>query len=416
MMNDHGTGALLEDTTRLIRRFVALPTDHDLHAIAAWAMHCWVLDAFDSTPRLALLSPEKGSGKSRTLEVLALITPQPIHTVSITAAALKRLVGSGEPVTILIDEADTLLGWKTRTENEDLRGLVNGGHRRGAMSASVSMDKRNAGAVERFSQFAPVALAGIGDLPDTIMDRAIIVTMKRRKADERVDSFRERRVRRETVHLEDALRMWSEDEGLLEALAERLEVLGDDGGMPDGIGDRPADVWEALVAIGDVAGGVWSERIRAACVAMNERRRESEVSLGVVLLRDIRQVFDSAGADRLASGELAIELGRIEGSPWSDMRGKPLDANGLARRLRQFGIRPGSHRLGERTHRSYLRADFEDAWARYGDLPEPSGSRDTRDTRDTGPNVTPVTPVTGTGDTPADMLRRIADDAVAPVV
>jgi len=414
MTDSFGTGRLLDDTSRLLSRFVALPSEHDLHAIAAWALHTWAIEAFDSTPRLALLSPEKGSGKSRTLEVLSLITPTPIHTVSLTAAALKRLVGSGQRVTILIDEADTVLGWKTRSENEELRGLVNGGHRRGAVSASVSMDKSRAGEVERFSQFAPVALAGIGDLPDTIMDRSIVIAMRRRKPDERVESFRERKARKLTVYLEERLLVWSENDMLIQALCDRIDALGDDDLMPPGIGDRPADVWEALIAIGDIAGDLWSQRIRDACVHLNERRRESEVSLGVLLLRDIRQVFETEGVDRIHSGELAIALGSIEGSPWSDMRGKPVDANGIAKRLRPFGIRPGSHRIGERTHRAYLRADFEDAWQRYGDLGLPAPSHDIRDTRNTDELVTPVTPVTAFEEG-QERLRRLEHALPTPV-
>ena len=37
--------------------------------VALWVLHCHTLDVFESTPRLALLSPEKGSGKTRTPEV-----------------------------------------------------------------------------------------------------------------------------------------------------------------------------------------------------------------------------------------------------------------------------------------------------------------------------------------------------------
>ena len=78
-------------------------------AVTLWIIHCHAVDAFESTPRLALLSPEKGSGKTRTLEVLALLVPGPMHAVNMTAAALYRVVADQQP-TLLLDEADTYLG------------------------------------------------------------------------------------------------------------------------------------------------------------------------------------------------------------------------------------------------------------------------------------------------------------------
>ena len=40
--------------------------------------------------------------------------------------------------------------------------------------------------------FAATALAGLGDLPDTVMSRSIIVRMKKRAPHERIDPFRSR--------------------------------------------------------------------------------------------------------------------------------------------------------------------------------------------------------------------------------
>ena len=53
-----------------LRRFVAYPSDHAAVAVTLWAAHTHVVDRFESSPRLACLSPEPGSGKTRNLEVL----------------------------------------------------------------------------------------------------------------------------------------------------------------------------------------------------------------------------------------------------------------------------------------------------------------------------------------------------------
>jgi len=49
------------------------------------------------------------SGKTRTVEVLGLVVPNPMNVVNATSAALFRQVVSDRP-TLLIDEADTYLG------------------------------------------------------------------------------------------------------------------------------------------------------------------------------------------------------------------------------------------------------------------------------------------------------------------
>src|SRR4051812_9941954 len=82
---------LLDELDALFARYVAFPSIEARHAVVLWAVHCHALDAFESTPRLAFLSPEKGSGKTRSLEVLGLVVPEPMHAVNMSAAALYRV-------------------------------------------------------------------------------------------------------------------------------------------------------------------------------------------------------------------------------------------------------------------------------------------------------------------------------------
>ncbi len=138
--------------------------------------------------------------------------------------------------------------------------------------------------------------------------------------------------------------------------------------MPEGIEDRNADVWEALLAIADLAGADWPERARVAAVSLVTDSSDRAGSLGVLLLRDLRTVFKNA--DRLPTEVILERLTQLEESPWGDLRGKPLDARGLARRLSKYGqIKPGVYRDGAGTVRGYLAADLLDAWQRY--LPQP---------------------------------------------
>jgi hypothetical protein len=366
---------LLDELDRLLGRFVVFPSESARHAVAAWVVHTWSLPAHESTPRLALLSPEKGSGKTRTLEVLELVCPGALHTVNLSAAALFRKVSQGS-CTLLLDEADTYLGLGTAQQHEDLRGLVNAGHRRGAVAYRCVIDKGVK--VEEFPAFAPCALAGIGDLPDTILDRAIVVAMKRRAPGEVIEPFRRRQVKPLTDHLAERLAAWAEE--CIEELAD-CEPL-----MPEGLTDRPADVWEALVVIGDHAGGAWRSRIREAAVSLNNVRAERDPSLGVRLLADCRAVFGQL--DRLTTEDLVGRLVALDESPWGELRGKPLDARGLARRLRRYDVRPGDHRFGDSTRKGYRREDFADAWTRY--LPPPGGGQQPQQGQPAGADVADV--------------------------
>src|SRR5690606_16155993 len=99
-------------------------------AHALWIAHAHLMDVWDSTPRLAVLSPEPGSGKSRVLEVSELLVPRAVEAVNVTPAYLFRKVSApdGRP-TILYDEIDTVFGPKAK-DNEEIRGLLNAGHRK----------------------------------------------------------------------------------------------------------------------------------------------------------------------------------------------------------------------------------------------------------------------------------------------
>ena len=88
---------------------------------------------------------------------------------------LFRLVESGPP-TLLLDEVDAYLD-----DAEELRGLLNAGHKRGARAYRCEGDNNT---VRGFNAFAPAALAGIGNLPGTLHDRSIIIRLVRAKPGE----------------------------------------------------------------------------------------------------------------------------------------------------------------------------------------------------------------------------------------
>ncbi len=346
---------LLDDIEAFIAKYVVFQEVHHRVAMTLWVCHAHCIEAVDSTPRLAALSPEPGSGKSRVLELLNLLTPNAVHAASISAAAIFRIIEK-EPVTFLLDEADTYLGVHTASHHEEIRALVNAGHGRGAKAIRcVGEGTKTEG--KKFSAFCPVALAGLGKLPDTIMDRAIILPMRRRRPDEHVERFRSRIVTPIGHALRDRLDAWSNTN------CARLGGTFPD--MPSCIADRPADVWEPLIAIAAAASPRWLERGLAACLSMSTISANRESSRGVRLLGDIRAIFASDDPEAIPSSELLASLCAIEDAPWSDIRGRPLTSQYLAKLLREYEISPQQLRRGTDVIRCYVAADFSDAWTRY---------------------------------------------------
>lgn len=371
---------LLDDVKVFLARFVVYPSEHALIAHVLWIAHTRLLDACESTPRIAFLSPEPGSGKSRALEVTEPLVPRPVHAVNTTPAYLFRKVSDPDgPPTILYDEVDTVFGPRAK-DHEDIRGMLNAGHRKGA-TAGRCVVRGKLVETEELPAYCAVALAGLDDLPDTIMSRSIVIRMRRRSPAEPVEPWRRRINTPEAEKLKARLADWSE--------LVREQAIDTWPDMPAGVEDRAADVWEALLTVADLAGGHWPTTARATAVTLVTEAKAARPSLGVQLLRDVRTVFNRLGSVRLVTDQLLTNLREIEESPWAVIRkGEPLDARGIAQRLRKYGIEPKPQRDGVRVFKGYSRAQFEDAWSRYL---EPLGPPD----KDAVTSVTANTPQCG---------------------
>lgn len=355
--HDNPDGAeLLDDIERFLSRFVVYPSEHERRAHVLWIAHCWFMECWESTPRIAFLSPEPGSGKSRALEVTEPLVPRPVHAVNCTPAYLFRKISDpdGRP-TILYDEIDTIFGPKAK-EHEEIRGVINAGHRKGAVAGRCVIRGKTVD-FEELPAYCAVALAGLDDLPDTIMSRSVLVRMRRRAPNEPIEPWRLRLNGPQAAELYRSLLNWS-------ANARPLENGWPQ--MPDGVSDRDADVWEALLAVADAAGGHWPDTARVAAVRLVRDSKVTRSSVGVLLLQDIRTVFGELGRDKLSTADVLAALNKIEESPWATIRrGEPIDPRGLSNRLGKYGIGSKSLRVGDAVITGYSRAQFEDAWNRY---------------------------------------------------
>jgi hypothetical protein len=210
--------------------------------------------------------------------------------------------------------------------------------------------------------YAPVALAGLGWLPDTILSRSVIIRMRRRSQGEKVEQFRRRIHERQSHQVRALIQQW----------AQEAEIAWPE--LPPEIQDRDADVWEPLIAIADAVGSEWPTRARVAAVTLVAASKEVDPSLGIRLLADLRTIFSDR--EQMTTKEVLQALNNLDESPWGDLKGKPLDERSLPRRLKQYGIKSKNLNLGGYDRpKGYHRDDLYDAWNRY--LPSPPSSETT---------------------------------------
>jgi putative DNA primase/helicase len=338
--------ALLSEMARAIRSHV-VTTAEAADAIALWAVHTYFMDVNSISPRLAITSPEKGCGKTTLLDVLYRLVFRPLLASNISASSTFRVVEAVQPC-LLIDEADTFL-----VENEELRGVLNSGHRRGGSVIRCVGDDNTP---RQFSPWAAAAIAMIGKLPSTLEDRSIAIELHRRLPDEPLQEFEYDN----TPHLNRLARMaarWANDN----RIAVRA-VRPDSGSLYN----RQRDNWKPLMAVAAVAGGEQPGRAMKAALATTPSGGDQ--SRGVALLSDIRTALVERNSDRATSQAIIDAVVGMEGRPWAEFRsGKPITANTLARALSPFKISPTTLRpeRGEKPAKGYYLKQFEDAFHRY---------------------------------------------------
>src|SRR5262245_6308999 len=348
--------ALLDEIATTVRSYVVMP-DHCRDICALWGMHTYLIDRFFISPRLGIQSPTKQCGKTTLLDVLSRLVPRPLPSQNVTPAAIFRVVEAHQP-TLLIDEADTFL-----YNNDDLRGILNGNRKGSRVLRTVGDDHEP----RAFSVYAAVAIALIGQLPDTLHDRAVTIDLQRRRASETITSFRPDRADHLDV-LARKMARWAKDHA--DRIAERDPEMR--------LINRRADNWRCLLAIADEVGGEWPERARKAVEASHNAEGDDASRLEL-LLGDIRDAFAKEGeapvanmfAEKvdveIASADLVKALVAIEGRPWPEMgkSGKPLTQAKFARMLKPLGISPGNIGEEKARVRGYKLTQFEEAFSRY---------------------------------------------------
>jgi putative DNA primase/helicase len=346
-----GPAVLLTDIAAVIRRFIVC-SEEASYAGALWVAMTWFIDVVQVAPLTVITSPEKRCGKSLMLSLLGKLSARAITASNISPAALFRTIEAWHP-TLLIDEADAFM-----KDNEELRGILNSGHTRD--SAYVIRNVGENFTPTKFNTWGAKALAGIGHVADTIMDRAIVLELRRKLPHEKVD-----RIRYADPKMFDELR--SKLARFASDYKEQVQQARPP--LPEELNDRQQDNWEPLLAIAMIAGDEWLQIAKTASLKLSGNENTSQTT-GTELLADIQLIFRNNDDDRISTMDLINDLCRDDERPWKTYsKGFPITARLLAHKLKPFGISSKTIRIGDDTAKGYEKEQFTEAFSRY--IPSP---------------------------------------------
>jgi len=341
------TSYVLDELAKMFDTYIVFPSDEHRDAVVLWTAHTHVYEAFDTTPRLSVFSVEPGSGKTMVLNLIEGTSKKGMSASStITAAVLWRLFENYKP-TLIIDEVDTIFGRNgSSSSHQTVRGVINAGHTRGgAVPRAVGSTD-----VKFFSVFGPMALGGLGKVPETIETRSVPIPMvKRKEGSRRVKPFRLRTAGERMNAVKGKLEAWS---GIA---FPKLLIAETELPFPD----RRADVWEPLVAIGNLAGGDWQSRAWKACKAItDEQAKKQKTATGVQLLGDCRTVIGTR--ENMFTAELLTGLKGLPDTVWTDLESRKLWAW-----LAEFDVTSTTIRRGDQVAKGVRASAFAAAWKLY---------------------------------------------------
>ena len=340
------THTLLIELMAQLRRFVVVQDDVAI-AITLWILFSWVHEVAVHSPLLVATSAEPDSGKSTLLGVLGFLVPRPYSVVELTGTNIYRIVDLKNR-TLLIDEADQLFRRKAA-----LAEIINAGWTRG----SARIPRIVHGVIHEFDAFCPKVIGMLGlNLPSTMASRAIVCMLWPKLPSEQVADFR---------HVDDddfttlrrKLMRWAADNAVL--LKDATPVV------PPGFSNRVTANWCLLLAIADVAGGLWPEWARAAAVKLSHQRHQPSERLR--LLAALHPLL--ATREQITSAELVELLIADPDGEWAEFRGRgPITQRQVAALLAGFEIFPvvlHPTKQASLSRRGYRRSQFGDLFARF---------------------------------------------------
>ena len=339
----------------LLPKYVSLPA-----ALWALATHCY--EIFSVFPYFGISSPTKGCGKTTFLRCLQLLSHNGKLFTNPSEASLFRIIEELHP-TLLIDETEPLRGKHERSDY--LNAVFNSGNRRSARVPRCEAQGKGKGyVVVEYSVFSPKGFACIGNLPETISDRAICFSMqKRSKIDRRLGPFVEELVEERATPLH--ARIIALIECRLEEIraAYRPALLS----VVEFLPDRDADSWAPLFALLAVIDSSRVAELKECALGLTSSKivDAQEDNVALRLLGDMRSVWPT-DEPKIFTEEIIKRLRGIEDGHW--VSDEKFSARRMAKILRPFKIAPRGVQIGNTNLKGYYREEFQNAATSYLDV------------------------------------------------
>ncbi len=336
---------LLDNIVEAIHRHVILEKSSAI-ALALYVLLTYCVDELSICAQISIESPEKRCGKTTLLDLLTRLCYRAISAASISPAAVYRLIEAVHP-TLLIDEAESLV-----RGNPEMGGILNSGYTRSTAVVIRTEEINGEWVPKLFSTFSAKIIAQIGKASDTQRDRSIVISMRRKMTDEKVERLRK------WDYSDIARKAYSW------ALENKARVATMEPLTPECLNDREADCWEPLFAMADIAGGKWPEVARSAAKHLAGGEVDTD-SIRIQLLADLRTIIQAERRIGWRTTELLEKLCDFEDHPWPTYgKGHPINARQLAGLLKPFGIKSKvEHKLEQK--RGYMTDVFADVFLRY---------------------------------------------------
>jgi hypothetical protein len=226
--------------------------------VAVWALGTYVYTLFDHYPYLNFWGT-KSSGKTKNLEVLQCLVFNQIAGTSFSGPASFRLVETYRP-TILIDETHQI------TRNPEFRDfLIAGFNKIGKAWRTIEAGEKRF-KPKSFDYYCPKAMAGITELQDILLDRAIKITMTTTMSEKRKRKPDMRNGFWKAVRTLCYIFAWSYYDEIRKAYSES-DVDFDD--------PRESDLWKPMIVLGRMVG---VDLKQYAIEKIKEKKEEEEES------------------------------------------------------------------------------------------------------------------------------------------
>lgn len=334
---------LLNRWIAFFRRYLAITETQGL-VLALWAVNTWVYERFGSTPYLEVYAATRGCGKTRVLEVLALLVRGPEQMATARIAPIVRLIAEHQgKITLLIDEAEKLAAGSIN----ETRSALASGYRKGS-----SHPVTTASGVVRYPTYCPKAFALIGNIQPILRDRSIPIFLQQGKPPA------------------DLLAEYAQATETADELKTELFRLSQSGAfahpplsVPEWLYGRDAEIWTALFSVAACLNvhKTTYEALQAASVDLSALKElpalpshaakasdegAEELAAAERLLTDVKLVTREDDTV-IATEELLARLRDVKTSPWRVWRGKGLDAIVLAALLSRYGLAPEKIQVGK---------------------------------------------------------------------